>query len=147
MKLSTMALSSVLLMTGSLTGQQNDITPHQLVTWMRNVDTLEVEYKTVNGRFADETELLTFLKTVKKSGAAIAKELSPTSMQPYQLHIVVNKEGSHYLATINFPSDMHDKSTWCKTHVFSGDSGLISLGQNIGCSGANALNVFSKPSQ
>jgi len=71
--------------------------------------------------------------------------LTPATLKPYILLVLTSADGSHYLATIKSPSDMHKESTWCKTEVFSDDTGLISLGQNIECSGANALGASTEP--
>jgi len=40
---------------------------------------------------------------------------------------------THYQITLKRPSDMNDKSTWCKTAAFSDDAGVIFLGAAIDC--------------
>ena len=42
----------------------------------------------------------------------------------------------HYQITLQRPSDMNDKSTWCKTAAFSDEKGVIFLGQAIDCEAA-----------
>jgi hypothetical protein len=147
MRLASFTLGLVLLAAAAMSAQQNEIGPAKLVGWMRVVNTLEAEYKTSHNRFADIQELLAFAKDGKQTGsaAAFAKELSPTAIQPWVLRVIPSADGSHYLALIKLPSDMHNEATWCKTEVYSDDSGLISLGQNIQCSAANALGASSKP--
>jgi hypothetical protein len=71
---------------------------------------------------------------------------SYSTMSPYALQVTTSEDGAHYLAAIRRPSDMHNQATWCKTAVFSDDSGLIYLGQNIGCSGADKPVSFNKNS-
>lgn len=126
----------------------DEVKPQTLVHWMRSVNTLEYDYKASHGRFADVGELLTYANAQKPStNPAVPGELSQASMQPYVLQILTTGDGSHYSAKIDFPSDMHNKSTWCKTAAFSDDSGLISLGQNIQCSATAALGASSSPGQ
>lgn len=147
MKQLTFTLACFLLMASPVHAQQDKLNP-ELVVWMRTVNILESEYKMARGHYGDEAELTDYAKTAKEVGSAVAftQQFSQTSMQPYALHVVIGRDGSHYLATIKTPSDMHDESTWCKTEVFSGDDGLISLGQNIQCSGV-ALGASSRSKQ
>jgi len=149
MKQVTFTLACFLVIAGLAHAQQDKLIPEQLVVWMRTVNTLEVEYKMAWGHFGDEAELMDYAKTAKQVGSAVAftQRFSQTAMQPYALRVTTSRDGSHYLAAIKAPSDMHDQSTWCKTEVFSGDDGLISLGQNIQCSGAIALGASSKSAQ
>src|SRR6185369_2115282 len=146
MKMTKFALAMALLVASGLSAQQDEIKPEKLVGYMRVVNTLEVEYQMSHNRFGDTQELLDYSKTGKQTGSAVAfeKELAPTAIQPNVLRVVTSADGAHYSAVIKFQSDMQDKTTWCKTEVFSDDSGLISLGQNIQCSGANALGASSK---
>jgi len=58
------------------------------------------------------------------------------NLQPYDLAITTSSDGTHYQITLQRPSDMNDKSTWCKTAAFSDDRGVIFLGQAIDCEAA-----------
>ena len=145
MKIMTFALGMALLVPSGRSAQQDELKPEKLVGYMRVVNTLEVEYRMSHNRFGDTQELLDYSKTGKQTGSAVAFAKELTAIQPYVLRVVTSGDGVHYSATIKFPSDMHNETTWCKTEVFSDDSGLISLGQNIRCSGASVLGAASKP--
>jgi hypothetical protein len=137
----------VALFASAAAGQEKEVKPETLVGWMRSINTLQVEFNLVKHRFATADELLPFAKAGKSGSATVvAKELPPASIAPYTLQITTSTDGQHYLATIRRPSDMNQKTTWCKTAVFSDESGLIYLGQNIGCSGVEQLGNGSKPS-
>ena len=142
------SLCALLLFAAGVCAQDKEISSEKLVNWMRAVNTLQVEFKMANHKYANGEELLAFAKTAKPTGSAVlvAKELTPSAMAPYTLQVTTSTDGAHYLATILRLSDMHDKATWCKTAAFSNDSGLIYLGQNIGCSGVANLGASSKPS-
>jgi hypothetical protein len=126
-------LGMFLLVTTAVSAQQSEVNPQKLLAWMRTVNTIEVTYQTSNNHFADAQELLT----------AFPRELAAVTIQPYVLRVVTSAKGDHYMAAIRFPSEMHHESTWCKTEVFSDETGLISLGHNIECSGAEALGASS----
>ena len=101
---------------------------------MRSVNTLQVEFKAANHKFANTDELLAAAKTEKLNRVLVfAKELTPSVLAPYTLQVTPSEDGAHYQATIKRATEMHNEATWCKTAVFSDDSGLIYLGQNIGC--------------
>jgi len=42
----------------------------------------------------------------------------------------------HYQITLQRPSDMNDKATWCKPAAFSDDRGVIFLGKALDCEDA-----------
>jgi len=115
----------------------------KVIAWMRAVNTREAEFNMANHRFANADELRAFVSSTKKAstGAFIPKDIAP-----YLLQVTTSGDGSHYLATIKSPSDMNDKSTWCQTAAFSDETGIIYVGQSIGCSGADKLGVSSQPS-
>lgn len=100
-----------------------------------------------HGRFADPEQLLRYAQSSSQTSSAVAfkRQLNPAAIEPYVLRVVTDVRGDHYSATIKFPSDIHNESSWCKTEVVSDDSGLISLGQNIQCTGANSLGAASRP--
>ncbi len=134
----------VLLVSGTV-AQEKNVNPDKLVNWMRSVNTLQVEFNKANHKFATSDELLAFAAKPTTSGVAVVtKELNPSAMAPYALQVTTSEDGTHYLATIKRPSDMHNKATWCKTAAFSDDSGLIYLGHGIDCSGADKVVSFNK---
>ena len=113
---------------------QSDIPTAKLVTAVRLLNTEEYDYKNENNRFADRDELLKFLQQSRSlSGSPIDLE----NPKPYELAITISSDGAHYQITLQRPSDMHDKSTWCKTAAFSDDRGVIFLGQAIDCEAAH----------
>jgi hypothetical protein len=123
-------------------GAETEVKPPSVIGWMRSVNTREAEFDAANHRFANADELRAFVSSKKSPGAVFdAKDIAP-----YTLEISTSTNGSHYLATIKRPSDMNDKSTWCKTAAFSDETGVIYLGQSIGCSGADRLGLSSDPS-
>ena len=112
---------------------QPEISTAKLVTALRILNTEEYDYRNQNHRFAERTELLRFLQQNRRlSGSPIDLE----NPKPYELAITTSSDGAHYQITLQRPSDMHDKSTWCKAAAFSDDRGIIFLGQAIGCQGA-----------
>lgn len=147
MRIRMLALGCFVLVISMLRAQQDDVKPEKLVRWMRTMNTLESDYRRSHHRFADTEELLAYAKGAKETdnAAALDKQLNPAAIQPYVLRVVTDGHGDHYLATIKFPSDIHNEASWCKTEVFSDDSGLTSLGQNIECTGAISLGAASKP--
>ena len=114
---------------------------------MRTVNTLEFEYKSTNGRFADVDELRKFAQSGKQTEAAqnFSTRMKTDLLSPYSLAVYPSRDGAHYVAEIKRATDMHDSSTWCHTAAYSDDAGVIDVGQNIGCSGAAALASSSRP--
>jgi hypothetical protein len=141
-----LSIAVALVFASGMGAQEKEISPEQLVHFMRAVNTLQIEFKAANHKFANTDELLAAAKTQTPNGVlAFAKELTPSVLVPYSLQVTPSENGAHYLATIKRPSDMHNEATWCKTAVFSDDSGLIYLGQNIGCRGADRLATPTHP--
>jgi|SRR5579871_3062207 hypothetical protein len=149
MSIRTFVLGSLLLLTLTLAlgAEQDDVKPEKLVGWMRTINTVEADYRSSHRRFANAEELFAYSQSAKQisSARALKERLNPAAIQPFVLRVVTDARGEHYSATVKFPSDIHDQSSWCKTEVFSDDSGLISLGQNIECTGANSLGAASMP--
>lgn len=110
---------------------EKEVSSEQLVNWMREINTRQVTFYMANKKFADAGQLITFAQ--QKHYSVIQNELTPSALAPYTLQINVSSDGTHYQASLKRPSDMKDKTTWCKTAVFSDDSGLIYIGKNIGC--------------
>ena len=142
-----------------LTGQA-EFPGEKLVTTLRLLDTAEYSYRHATGRFASREELFTFLRTkgllsqsptdpAKLTPRFVSQDGMSTSLQtksplrespidlenpkPYELTITTSPDGMHYQITLKQPSDMNDKSTWCRTATFSDDAGLIFLGSVIDC--------------
>ncbi len=111
---------------------EKEVSTDKLVNWMREINTRQAEFQMANKKYADAAQLRAFAQ--ERQHPVLTTELAPSALAPYTLEINVSADGAHYLATIKRPSDMKDKSTWCKTAVFSDDSGLIYVGKNIGCS-------------
>jgi hypothetical protein len=148
MRTLALTLATALLLVPAVSAQQQTVTPDKLVAWMRTVNTLEAEYNAANHKYADTGELLAFAKAGKTGTAVMAQtELSPSTMGAYSLQVITSTDGKKYAATIRALPDTHKQDTWCKTAAFSDQAGLISLGQNIQCSGAQALGTQSKPAQ
>lgn len=115
------------------TTDQREIATAKLVGVMRFINTHEYSYMDANRRFADRGQMVEFLRQkdlLSKSPVDIE------NLQPYELAITTSSDGMHYQITLQRPSRMNDKSTWCKTAAFSDDSGLIYLGQVIDCPAA-----------
>lgn len=112
---------------------QTDVSTAQLVRAMRLLNTEEYSYRGENHRFAPKNELIAFLK---KNGKLNRSPLNLENPKPYDLAITTSKDGDHYQITLQRPSDMHNKSTWCKTAAFSDDRGVIFLGLALGCEAA-----------
>ena len=109
---------------------QPEIPIEKLVAALRTLNTAEYSYRGETARFADRDALLAFLR--KKSALSHAP-IDLENPRPYDLAITTSSDGAHYQITLQRPSDMNDKSTWCKTAAFSDDRGVIFLGQAIGC--------------
>jgi hypothetical protein len=109
---------------------QPEMPTEKLVNTIRLLNTEEYLYKQENGRFAALDELLVF---VRQNAKLSRSSIDPENPKPYELAITTTSDGMHYQITLQRPSDMKDKKTWCKTAAFSDDSGVIFLGQAIDC--------------
>lgn len=114
-------------------GGEPEIPTAKLVNTMRILNTAQVSYRGKNGRFASQEELLDFFRHRNLLGRSPLDLENPA---PYQVQITTNPDGTHYQIAIERPSDMNDKSTWCRTAAFSDDAGVIFLGQAIDCPAA-----------
>ena len=112
---------------------QPEIPTVKLVNAIRLLNTHEVSYKQENGRYADRDQMLTFLH---QKGLLSKSPIDLENPNPYELAITTTSDGTHYQITLQRPSDMNDKSTWCKTAAFSDEKGVIFLGQAIDCEAA-----------
>ena len=112
---------------------QPEIPTGKLVNAIRLLNTHEVSYKHENGRYADRDQMLTFLH---QKGLLSKSPIDLENPNPYELAITTTSDGTHYQITLQRPSDMNDKSTWCKTAAFSDEKGVIFLGQAIDCEAA-----------
>jgi len=110
---------------------QSEIPTLKLVIALRSLNTAEASYEAENGRFADREQMLAYLR--QQGFRSKPSSIDPEKPEPYALTITTSSDGMHYQITLQRPSDMNDKSTWCKTAAFSDDQGLIFLGQVIGC--------------
>ena len=109
---------------------QTEIPTGELVGVLRTLNTAQVVYHTGTGRFASREEIVTFLGT---QGILSQLPIDLENPKPYELAITTSPDGMHYQITLKRKSDMNDKSTWCKTAVFSDDAGVIFLGTGLGC--------------
>jgi hypothetical protein len=109
---------------------QPEIPTGKLVNAIRLLNTHEVSYKHESGRYADRDQMLAFLR---QKGFLSKSPIDLENPTPYELAITTASDGTHYQITLQRPSDMNDKNTWCKTAAFSDDKGVIFLGQAIGC--------------
>jgi hypothetical protein len=107
-----------------------EIPSEKLVNTIRLLNTQEYNYRQEAGRFATREELLTFLR---KKNLLSKSPIGLESPKPYELAIGTSPDGMHYQITLKRPSDMNDKTTWCKTAAFSDDAGVIFLGAAIDC--------------
>ena len=112
---------------------QPEIPTGKLVNAIRLLNTLEVSYEHENGRYADRDKMLPFLR---QKGLLSKSPIDLQNPTPYELAITTTSDGTHYQITFQRPSDMNDKSTWCKTAAFSDEKGVIFLGQAIDCAAA-----------
>ena len=110
-----------------------EIPTEKLLAAMRLINTLEYSYRFENGRFAAREEMLTFLR---QKGFLSKAPIDLENPQPYALEITTSPDGLHYQITLQRPSVMDDKGTWCKTAAFSDDRGVIFLGLAIDCEAA-----------
>ena len=112
---------------------QPEIPTGKLVNAIQLLNTHEVSYKHENGRYADRDQMLTFLH---QKGLLSKSPIDLENPNPYELAITTTSDGTHYQITLQRPSDINDKSTWCKTAAFSDEKGVIFLGQAIDCEAA-----------
>jgi hypothetical protein len=127
-------LCSLLVVTGvaisPLVNGQTEIPTEKLVGVLRTLNTAEVVYQTRTGQFGSREEIVTFLRT---QGILSQLPIDLENQKPYELAITTSPDGMHYQIALKRTSNMNDKSTWCKTAVFSDDSGVIFLGTGLGC--------------
>jgi hypothetical protein len=109
---------------------QTEIPTEKLVGALRTLNTAEYSYRGETGRFAHLEEMLAFLR---KKGDLSRSPIDFENPKPYELSITTSPDGMHYQIILKRTSDMKDKSTWCKTAVFSDDAGVIFLGTGLGC--------------
>jgi hypothetical protein len=107
-----------------------EIPTEKLVNTIRLLNTQEYKYRQEAGRFATREELLTFLR---KRNLLSKSPIYLESPKRYELAISTSPDGLPYQITLKRPSDVNDKTTWCKTAAFSDDAGLIFLGAAIDC--------------
>lgn len=134
----TASLVLALCLTGSATQTQETTSPAalptaKLVTTMRLLNTEQMNYRNKNHRFANQDELVTFLRESNMLGKSPLNLENPA---PYQVQVTTDPNATHYQITIQRPADVNDKATWCSTAAFSDDSGVIYLGQAIDCPAA-----------
>jgi len=127
-----------LCLTGSATPKQEnvgepEVPTAKLASTMRFLGTSEVSYRGENGRFASRAELLVFFR---QRNLLSKSPLDLENPEPYQVQITTDTDGTHYKISIKRTVDSGDKSTWCHTAVFEDDTGVIYLGQAIGCPAA-----------
>jgi hypothetical protein len=122
------------LATGSAIPSQvsgpDEVSNTKLVNALRLLNTQEYVYRQEIGRFASREEMLTFLRT---KGILSRSPIDLENPQPYELVVTSSPDGMHYQIMLKRPSDMNDKSTWCKTAAFSDDAGVIFLGSALDC--------------
>jgi hypothetical protein len=113
---------------------QTEIATESLVGALRTLNTFEYVYRGENRRFANREELLDILRQKDVLSKAAINLENP---KPYELEVTTSQDGEHYQIMLKRPSDMNDKSTWCKTAAFSDEAGVIFLGAALDC-GASA---------
>ncbi len=102
----------------------------KLVNALRILNTQEFVYRNEAGHYASREELLTFLRT---KGILSRSPVDLENPKPYELVVITSADGMHYQITLKRPSEVNDKSTWCKTAAFSDDAGVIFLGSAFDC--------------
>src|SRR5262245_43022670 len=130
------ALLGVVLIVEAVPPQVADqrvIDTKKLVGAMRLLNTHEYSYRNDKHRFADRAQMIDFLR---QKDLLRESPVDIENLQPYELSITTTSDGEHYQITLQRPSDMNDKGTWCKTAAFSDDRGVIFLGQAIDCEAA-----------
>jgi len=115
------------------TTDQQEAATAKLVSVLRFLNTYEYSYMNENRRFADRGQMVEFLR---QKGLLNKSPLNIEDLHPYELAIATSSDGMHYQIALQRPSDMNDKSTWCKTAVFSDDRGVIFRGLALGCEAA-----------
>lgn len=105
----------------------------KLVSALRQLNTHEYSYRHEMGRFADRDQMLAYLR---QKGLLSKAPVDLENPKPYELAITTTPDGMHYQITLQRPSDMNDKGTWCKTAAFSDEKAVIFLGQAIDCEAA-----------
>jgi hypothetical protein len=118
--------------------EQTEVSTEKLVNVLRSLNTAEYSYRGETGRFADRDEMLAFLR---KKGDLSRSPIDLANPNPYELAITTSQDRTHYQITLQRPSDMNDKSTWCKAAVFSDDRGVIFLGLALGCDAHRVVPV------
>lgn len=113
-------------------GGEPEILAAKLVDTMRFLNTVEMRYRDDNSiRLANQDELLAF---IRQRNLLNKSPLDLENPAPYKVQITTSPDATHYQITIR--SDFKDKSTSCRTAAFSDDSGVIFLGQALGCAAA-----------
>jgi hypothetical protein len=110
---------------------QTEVSTEELLGVVRTLNTAEVSYREENGRYATREEMLIFLR--KPVASLIPSPIDFRIPKLYELALNTSPDGMHYQITLKRPSDMNDKSTWCKTAAFSDEAGVIFLGTAFGC--------------
>jgi len=108
----------------------DEVSNTKLVSTLRLLTTAEYVYQQETGRFASREEMLAFLR---RRGTLSRSTINLESPQPYELVLITSPDGTHYQITLKRPSEVDDKSTWCKTAAFSDDAGVIFLGSALDC--------------
>jgi hypothetical protein len=109
---------------------QAEISTEKLVNTLRLLNTQEYVYQHESGRFATQTEMLSFLRT---KGILSKAPVDLENPKPYELAITTSLDGKHYQITLKPLSGMNNEGTGCRTAAFSDDAGLIFLGSALGC--------------
>jgi hypothetical protein len=126
-----------LCLTGSATQKQEvggepEIPTAKLVNAMRFLNTVEMRYRDDNNdRLANHDELLAF---IRQRNLLSKSPLDLENAAPYKVQITTSPDATHYQVSIR--PDFNDKSTSCRMAAFSDDSGVIFVGQAIGCPAA-----------
>lgn len=97
---------------------------------VRSLNTEEVNYQAAHARFADRDEMVAFLR--ERGNHPLASKVE--HLDPYELTIFTNRDGSHYHLSLVRRYDENDESSRCSTSIFSDDSGVIFLGLGLSCS-------------
>ena len=126
-------LGGVLLGRPNSRQAQTAIATDKLVTALRLLNTSEYSYMDEHHRFADRDQMPTFLR---QTGCLSKSSIDLENPNPYELAITTSSDGKHYQITLQRPSEMNDKGTWCKTAAFTDERGVIFLGQAIDCDAA-----------
>jgi hypothetical protein len=109
---------------------KTEIAMEKLVGVIRTLNTAEYSYQYETGRFAHREEMLIFLRT---KGELSRLPIDLENPAPYAVAITTSPDGLRYQITLQRPTDMNDKTTWCKTAIFSDDRAVIFLGFALGC--------------